>query len=145
TELGLGGAVTLGGDSRGGYTATGLATYGRGPLTLSASYGLRQGYRGGDGSRFRINRYADPLTFLDQASSDEDDDFSHSLHLNLHCALMPRTTLTLSSGLSQRTEEKPECTTYLELDAADRTQLSYVRAGEETGDGWSADLRLGFR
>ncbi|HLT47745.1 MAG TPA: TonB-dependent receptor [Rubricoccaceae bacterium] len=145
TDLGLGGAVTLGGDSRGGYTATGLATYGRGPLTLSASYGLRQGYRGGDGSRFRINRYADPLTFLDQASSDEDDDFSQSLHLNLDYALTPRTTLTASSGLGLRSEEEAERTTFLELDAAERPLLSYERVGEETGDGWSADLRLGFR
>ncbi|GIV60407.1 MAG: hypothetical protein KatS3mg043_1496 [Rhodothermaceae bacterium] len=41
-ELGLGGTVVAGGDSRGGYNASGTFTYGRGPLNLALTYGFRQ-------------------------------------------------------------------------------------------------------
>ncbi len=145
TDLGLGGAITVGGDSQGGYNGTALVTYGRGPLTLAGSVGLRQGYRDSDGSRYRINRYADPLTFLDQASFDEDDDFSQSLSLNADLALTARTTLTASTQLGLQNETEDERTTYLELDADQAPGLAFDRLGVQTEDGWNADVRLGFR
>ena len=145
TDLGLGGAVTVGGDSQGGYNGTGLLTYGRGPLTLAASYGLRQGFRASDGTRYRINRYDDPLTFLDQTELEDRDDFSQQLSLNADLALGRGTTLTATTQFGLQDEIEDEANAFVLLDADEATTLAYDRLGTEAEEGWNADLRLGLR
>ncbi len=145
TDLGLGGGLTAGVDTRGGYNATLNATLGRGPLNLAATYGFRHDERGGEGTRFRINRYLPPdsITTLAQESDDERGGFSHLLNLSTDYTLGGRTTLSASGQAGVRTSDDAGLTTYLERDASDLPTLSYERVTEGDGTGWNADVRLG--
>jgi len=145
TDLGLGGGVTAGADTRGGYSATVNATLGRGPLNLAASYGFRHDDRGGEGTRFRINRYLPPdsVTTLTQESSDARDGYSHMLNLSGDYTLGGRTTLTAGAQGGTRTSDATGLTTYLERDPADVPTLSYERLADRAGSGWHGDVRIG--
>ena len=113
TDPGLGGAVTAGADTRGGYSATALLTYGRGPVSLSGSYGFREDARTSDGYRYRENLFDDPDTFLDQDMLDESERTSHFGNVNLDWALGPKTTLTLAGQGGYRLSSDDEATTFL--------------------------------
>ena len=145
TDLGLGGGVTAGLDTRGGYNATLNATLGRGPLNLAATYGFRHDERGGEGTRFRINRYLPPdsITTLAQESDDERGGFSHLVNLSADYTLGGRTTLSASGQAGVRMSDDTGLTTYLERDAADIPTLAYERATRGDGTGWNSDVRLG--
>ena len=101
TELGVGGAVTLGGDTEGGYNGTGLLTLGRGPLRLSASASIRENVSDSDGDRLRINRFlGDAATELAQVSASNRSRSSAVANLTADLQLLPRTTLSGSVGRS---------------------------------------------
>lgn len=145
TDLGLGGAITGGADSRGGYNGTALLTFGKGPLSLSASYGLRRSQRDFDGARYRINRFSDPLTILDQDILDGRTNTSQFGSLNVDWAVGPNSTLTLAGQAGVRSETEDETTTFLFQDANEIAINQYERIGTEEGDGWNGSARLGFR
>ncbi|GIV58458.1 MAG: TonB-dependent receptor [Rhodothermaceae bacterium] len=144
TELGLGGTVVAGADSRGGYNASGTFTYGRGPLNMALTYGFRQEKGGGGGSSFRINRYADPLTFFDQNEDEEENETSHLVSLSGDYQLSTRTTINASAQAGFRDETENEFTNFLVLDAT-QTPLQRTRRLTAQGNtGWNTDLRLGL-
>ncbi|MEM1115389.1 MAG: TonB-dependent receptor [Bacteroidota bacterium] len=145
TELGLGGAVTLGGDSQGGYAATGLLTYGRGPLRLGATYGLRHSDREVDGDRFRINRFLDPQTTLDQETFDDRGRTSNILTLSADLEATPRTTFTANLQASTRAGAETETVSSRTLDGDGAMLSDYVRAADGESDGLNGSLRLGVR
>ena len=144
-DRGLGGTVATGLDSRGGYTGTATLTYGKGPWSLTGSYGFRQEQDGGGGSSFAVNRFDSPLTYLDQIEDEEGDETSHNLNLNADYALSARTSLTASAQVGLRDETELETNAYLELDAAQDPMLAYERLVEEVSDRQTADFRLGLR
>lgn len=144
TDLGLGGAITVGGDTQGGYNGNGLLTYGNGPLSMSASYGFRQRERNGGGNSFRINRYLTPSTFLDQEEDDNRSGASHFGNLSVDYSLSRQTTLTGSAQIGVGDDADDEFNTFLLLDDAEVPMLSYFRQAEELGTGWNADFRLGL-
>ncbi len=145
TELGVGGAVTVGGDSQGGFNGTALVTFGRGPLRLSATAGLRQSQRGTDGDRFRINRFlGDAATELTQTSTDDRSRSSALLNLSADLALTARTTLTASaSGSLHGSGTDDQTRTLVTLDGSEISGTNRLGHGE--GDGSSGDVRLGVR
>ncbi len=144
-DRGLGGTVAAGADSRGGYTGTGTLTWGRGPWNVAGSYGFRQERGGGGGSSFAENRFASPLTFLDQTEDEDEDETSHALNLSADYALSGRTGLSASAQLGLRDETEVETNLFTELDADEDPLLAYERVVEEAGDRQTADLRLGLR
>ncbi len=143
-DLGLGGTLIAGGDSQGGYNASGTLTYGRGPLNLAFTYGFRQEEGLGGGSSFRINRYAEPLTYFDQHEDEDESETSHLLNLSGDLQLSRKTTLNASAQAGFRSETEKEFTNFLELDASQDPLAQYRRQMIEADDGWNTDLRLGL-
>ena len=143
-DIGLGGTLVAGGDTQGGYNTSGTFTYGRGPLSLAATYGFRQDEGAGGGSSFRINRYADPLTYFDQFEDQDESETSHMGSLALDYRLSAKTALNASFQAGTESEVEEEFGTFLELNA-DRDPINdYDRLVEESGTGWNADVRLGL-
>lgn len=144
-ELGIGGALTAGGDSQGGGSVSGLLAYNRGPITVTSSYGFRRNVRESDGGRFRINRYLDPETSLDQDILDIRTNTSHFGSITADYAISDNSLFTIAGQAGYRGEGEDESTTFVELDATENPTLSYERLGDASGSGWNGDVRLGFR
>ncbi len=145
TDLGLGGTLTAGGDSQGGYDATAAFTYGRGPWSLAATYGFRNNARAGTGTSFRINRYeADPTT-LNQDETEDRTRTSNFLSLSADYALSRATTLTSQFQVGTQGGDETELNTTLRSASTGDPLLEYERISTEVGDGVSVDLRLGVR
>lgn len=143
-DRGLGGTVTAGTDSQGGYDATGAVTYGRGPWSLAATYGFRNDARPGGGDGFRINRFeADPTQRLEE-ETDERARISNLLNLSADYALSRATTITSQLQLGTRSGDETELgTTFVE--SLDGTPVfGYGREVTEVEDGQSLDARLGL-
>lgn len=147
TDLGVGGALTAGGDSRGGYNANATLTYGRGPWNLTASYGLRANERLSTGSSFRENRYDTEYRFIDQAESEEDSGTSHMVNLSADYAFSRATSLSASAQLGLRSDVEDGVNAYVYSNSADLSGpgLRYERLVVEDGEGWNTDFRLGLR
>ena len=143
-ELGLGGTAIAGGDSQGGYNASGTFTYGRGPLNLAFTYGFRQEEGFGGGSSFRINRYADPLTYFDQVGDEDESETSHLVNLSGDYQISPRTSINASGQAGFRNETEKEFTDFFELDAFRDPLYNYQRLMTEGSEGWNTDVRLGL-
>ncbi len=145
TDTGLGGTFSLSGDQRGGYNGTGMLSYGNGPLTLAASYGYRHEDDIASGQSFRINRYADPLTYLDQNEDEDEIGSSHLFNLSADYAVAPKTTLTSSVQFGLQDEIENELNTFLQLDANQTPTLNYERLTREDDSRWDADFRVGLQ
>ena len=114
-DRGLGGTLTAGTDSQGGYDATGAVTYGRGPWSLAATYGYRNDARPGGGDGFRINRFEDDPTQRLEEETDERARISNLLNLSADYALSRATTITSQLQLGTRSGDETELgTTFVE-------------------------------
>ncbi|MEO0559522.1 MAG: TonB-dependent receptor [Bacteroidota bacterium] len=142
-ELGLNGALTLGGDTQMGANTTGLLSLGRGPLNLTATIGLRRNERDRAGDRFRINRAFDPITQLDQDDLNRSTRSSALVGLNADYRLNAKTRITSSAQLSARGSDQDEESLTLLLDAAGAPGLNTLSTTDGASAGWSGDLRLG--
>lgn len=147
SERGLGGALSAGGDSRGGYNANATLSYGRGPWTLTGSYGLRHDDRESSGSSFRENLYDTRFRFIDQSEAGQSEGLSHLLNLTADYAFSRATSLTASAQLGLRDNTRASTNAYLYSNHADLSEpgLQYERLVEDEGEGWNTDLRLAFR
>ena len=143
-ELGLGGTAIVGGDSQGGYNAGGTFTYGRGPMNLALTYGFRQEEGLGGGTGFRINRYADPLTYFNQIEDEDESETSHLVNLSGDYQLSPRTSINASGQAGFRDETQKEFTDFFELDAFRDPLYNSQRLMTEGSEGWNTDVRLGL-
>lgn len=146
-DRGVGGSVSVGGDSRGGYQGNGTLTYGRGKWNLGATYGFRQEEGGGDGSSFSITRPLDaPNTTLAQVEDEDESETSHNVNLSADYAFSRRTSLTASGQFGVRDELETELNDFVEeVASGGDPALAYERLVEERGERWNADARLGFR
>ena len=150
-DLGLGGTVTAGTDTQGGYDGTVALTYGSGPWSLAATYGYRNDARAGSGLSYRINRYeaADPEgvgpTTLDQNEVEDRTRTSHLANLSADYSFSRNTTLTSQLQVGTRGGDEVETNTTLRSSAAGDPLLEYERISEELDDGLSFDARLGLR
>lgn len=145
-DPGLGGTLTAGTDSQGGYDATASATYGKGPWSLAATYGFRNDARAGSGLSYRLNRYEASPTTLDQEEIEDRLRTSHLLNLAADYSLSRATTLTSQFQFGTREGDETETNTTLRSLAASEARLfEYERVATELDDGLSADVRLGLR
>ncbi|MEM9999105.1 MAG: TonB-dependent receptor, partial [Bacteroidota bacterium] len=145
TDLGFGGTLTAGTNTQGGLNATGAVTYGRGPWSLAATYGIRSDQRNGSGSTFSINRFeANPST-LDQLEVQESDRLSNFLSFSVDYALTDNTTLTSQLQAGFQSSDQQERNATERLSSAGVTMAEYERLAFENGDGYSGGLRLGLR
>ena len=149
TDLGLGGTLTAGGDSQGGYDATAALTYGKGPWSLAATYGYRNDARAGSGTSFRINRYETDLatgpTTLDQVETEDRTRTSNFLSLSADYSLSRATVLTSQVQVGTRGGDETEFNTTLRESSTGDPLLEYERVSTEADDGLSGDVRLGLR
>ena len=143
-ELGINGALTLGGDTQLGANTTGLLAIGRGTLNLTATVGLRRNERDSGSDRFRINRALDPVTQLEQEDEDRRARSSALAGLNADLRLSPNVRLTGSTQASLRGSVEDDESATLLLDAAGSPGLGTVRTTSGDSDGWSADARFGI-
>ncbi|MEM1125574.1 MAG: TonB-dependent receptor [Bacteroidota bacterium] len=145
TDLGLGGTLTAGTNTQGGLNGTGALTYGRGPWSLAATYGIRSDQRNGNGSTFSINRFeANPST-LDQLEVQESSRLSNFFSISADYALTDNTTLTSQLQAGFQSSDQRERNATQRLSSGGITMAEYERLASETGDGYSGGLRLGLR
>ncbi len=146
TDLGLGGTVSAGTDTQGGYDATAAVTYGRGPWSLAGTLGLRDDARAGSGTSFRINRYETDPTTLDQVETEDRSRSSLFASLAADYSLSSATTLTSQFQVGTRGGSESEInTTTRRLASSELTLSEFERLSTEDGDGISGDARLGLR
>ena len=144
-DAGLGGTLTAGADSQGGYDLATALTYGRGPWSLAATYGFRNDLRAGSGTSYRLNRYEAAPTTLDQAETEDRTRTSHFVNLSADYRLARATTLTSQVQAGTRGGDETERNTTLRSASTGDPLLKYERLATEIDDGLSADLRLGLR
>lgn len=144
-DPGLGGTVTAGTDTQGGYDGTAAVTYGRGPWSLAATYGFRNDARAGGGTSYRINRYDAASTTLLQDETEDRIRTSHLFNLSADYSLAPSTVVTSQFQVGTRGGGETEVNTSLWRDAAGADLYQIERIAEEDDDGLSADARLGLR
>lgn len=142
TDIGLGATFTAGVDTEGSYNASALATYGTGPLTLSATYGLRDFSRGSEGDRLRINRTQEPLTTLLQDFEGSRGGLSHYGSLNADLQLTTNTVFTANVQGGIQGRESDEFRTYIEMSQEENILRDDVRLSEETDDDWNVGARF---
>ncbi|MGB3543247.1 TonB-dependent receptor domain-containing protein [Rubrivirga sp.] len=146
TELGIGGALTTGADTRGGYQGNALVTYGRGPLRLSATAAYRENVRDADSDRLRINRFLGPsANELSQTSVSARTRSSALTSLSADLALTPQTTLTASANGTLRGGGSDDHTDLLVRDLGGLVLEDGLRTSIEDEDGLSGSVRLGLR
>lgn len=144
-DLGLSGSATVSAGTRGRYSANGSLGYGRGPLTLSGSYGFNQDTRESSGTNFRINRYLDPVTRLNQVTDGERDFTSHSLNGAAALRVGERDELSAALLLGVRDGSAWSEDDYLLLDALEVETARYGRVTEGSGSGVVSDVTLGWK
>lgn len=159
-DLGLNGAFTAGIGSNDSYNASGNVNLSRGRVSLFSNYGFRYDTRSRSGVMFRENRFADPLTTLNQTEAEDRTSFSHVLNSSVDVSLGEAGTLSASSLLSTRPSEQNELMDFLTsgvsadpLDRFDRNAFSrssglntdhsvaFRRAGETSRDELTVELR----
>ena len=148
-DAGLGGTLTAGTDTQGGFDGSAAVTYGRGPWSLAATYGFRNDLRAGAGTSYRINRYEATggvgATTLDQAEDEDRTRTSHLVNLSADYSLSRATVLTSQAQLGTRGGDEAELGTTLRAASSGDPIIEYERLTSELDDGLSADLRLGLR
>ncbi|SHK08020.1 TonB-dependent receptor [Rhodothermus profundi] len=144
-DLGLGGSLTLGIGTLNTYNASGLLTYQRGRLNLTTNYGFRTGERPIEGSRFRENRYTDPLSYLEQLDRGTRGRYAHNLNTTLEYRLSRYQSLGLQTLLSFRGGNSSTRALYQNLDAARTLTSQYERQMSGNRNDLNTDVRLFFR
>lgn len=144
-DLGRSGSLTLSAGTSGRVGGNASFGYGRGPLTLTASYGLNHDSRETSGTLFRENRYLDPVTLLDQRSDGERTFTSHTLNTAADLRVGERDVFSGNLLLSRRDGEATETNDYLLLDAG-RTELEeFNRLSEGDNGGFVGDVSAGWK
>ena len=144
-DLGLGGSLSLGAGTRNTYNASGTLTFQRGPWNLTSNYGFRTGERPVEGTRFRENRYEDPLTYLKQLDRGTFERYAHNLNTTLEYRLGRLNTLGASALLSFRGGGEDTRALYQNLDASQTLTSQYERRVEGDRNDFNMDYRLFFR
>lgn len=144
-ELGWGGGVSASASTREQFNGSVNGHIQQGNVSAHANYSVRRGKRENDGSRYRENRFLDPLTILEQDMIGERGGLSNTFNASLDYQLSPRNTLSATSILSYRTRDSEEVNSYLELDADRNLLQRYDRATDGDRSDFSMDYRLDFK
>jgi outer membrane receptor protein involved in Fe transport len=144
-DRGWGGGISAGVSTNTRYNGSGNVHYGSGPWSLFSTYSLRYDEDESSGTRFRTNRFIDPLTHLDQESIEYDQDLSHTFNTSIDYELSRLNTLSFTSVLSSRGSDEDEQTSYLESDAYMIPLDRYNRQSLSDRSNLGMDYRLDFR
>lgn len=144
-DLGLSGSVTASAATSDTYSASGNINYQEGKWNLSGGYSFRTSTRDSEGSRYRENRFRDPLTYLETANSGARTGLSHNFRTGVEYRFDPKTSLALSTMLSYRGGENTGLTAYSEMDDLKALTARYDRLSEGDGSDVDTDMRLSFR
>ncbi|MDQ7039851.1 MAG: TonB-dependent receptor [Rhodothermus sp.] len=144
-NLGLGGSLSAGAGTLRSYNASGMLTYQHGSWNLTTNYGFRTGERPVEGSRFRENRYQNPLTYLEQLDRGTRNRYAHNLNTTLEYRLNRLNTLGASALLSFRGSSQDTRALYQNLDAFQNLTAQYERRVEGDRQDLNMDYRFFFR
>lgn len=144
-DRGWGGGISASASTNTNYNGSANVNYGSGPWNIFSNYSARYGERDSDGSRFRANRYLDPMTYLSQVSSGERSRLSHTFNTSVDYQLSDLNTLSLTTVFGQRGGDSKELNAYSELDADSVLTRRYNRRTVEDRSDFDMDYRLDFK
>lgn len=129
-DRGFGGSTTVGGSTQSEYNASGLLNYQRGDWNSFVNYSFSRRTRDSRGDRFRLNKFEDPTTALNQDDLGERGGFAHTLNGNIDYSLSKHSTLSYQAMVSRRTGDSQGLVSYRVTDANEDLIRRYQR---ETG------------
>lgn len=144
-DLGLSGGVTLGASTNDRYNGSGNLGYQSGPWTLMGSYGYSTDERGSDGSTFRTNLFANPVTYYDEQTIGSFDNSGHNVNLSADYKLTDKNTLTSNFVFSKRGGGFDNTNEFTYLDASRDTTDTFDQLSAIERDDRTVDAALGFR
>lgn len=144
SDVGSSGAITLAEGTTKRTDVGGNLGYQRGPLTFFGSYGFSDDRRPRTESLSRINRYATPLTYLDQAGSRLQLPRSHTASATLRYKLGNKDELSSETLFSTRQEPGTYNLLYRELDASRNLTGLRSRASDGVGNEDEFETNLGY-
>ena len=144
-ELGLSGGVQVGAGTNPGADASANVSYQKGPWNLYTSYGFRYDDRTRTNDDFRENRFLNPLSYVLQDGTGNDERMSHLVNGSVDYSLSRSSTLSFSSYLSTRNNTSDRSTLYTEEDEAREVTNYYERSTLGESSGLNMDFSLGFR
>lgn len=144
-DAGTSGGLTIAGGSTGQVNVGANLGYQRGPLTVYGSYGFFRDNRPRSDAIFRENRYATPLTYLDETGTRLSLPLAHTVTASVNYDLSDHDELAIDGLFSTRNQRDTYGLVYRNLDAA-RT-LTGLSDRTITGKGIETSLEgtLGYR
>jgi outer membrane receptor for ferrienterochelin and colicin len=143
-DLGFGGSLTAGGGTQESYNVGGSLNFIQGKFSSFVNYGFRHSMRNSTGDRWQENRFADPLTVIDEDDRGERGGESHNLSTSIDYSMSDKNVLSLATRLSVRGGDQDGLNAYRLLDANEILMSSYdrTRLGDRTD--LNQDYRLTF-
>lgn len=139
---GWSGGLTAGGGTNNRYTGSGNLGYQTGSWRFFANYGFRRGSEEEGGSRFRRNFTSNPVTVLDQQSSETENERSHTLNLQTEYQPSEATSVSVETVLSTEAEDQDAETDYLRETTSGSLLERYTRLNDAESGEQSLDTRL---
>lgn len=143
-ERGWGGSISASASTDEDYNGSGNVNYGSGPWSIYSNYSLRLDEDEDSGSRFRINRMADPLTYLNQQSSEQENDVDHTFNTTAEYRFTEQSVISLRGLVSRRTSESEELLDYARRGPDSTMVDEYDRNALSTGTDLNTDYSLEF-
>lgn len=145
-DLGTSGGLTLGAGTGDKYNASGNLGHQAGPLTLFGSYGFNRDERTGSGNVFRDQHFDGfERTLLDQASSNDFGNMSHTVNATGELKLGSRNTLSSSFMANRRFGDAEGSNGYTLRNAAGNVTATYGEGTDIHQNGLSTDYSMSFR
>jgi outer membrane receptor protein involved in Fe transport len=127
------------------YNLSGNVGHQQGPLTLFSSYGFFTDQRESKGFNYRENRFASPLTILEQDVDGTFSPTSHNFNASAEYKLGRRDVVNSSLMLSAREMENSSINIYRDLTSDRALTGQTLRTQTSLNDGLTFDYGLGFR
>lgn len=143
-DRGWGGSVSASASTDSDYDGSGNVNYGNGPWNIFSNYSLRYDEDQDSGSRFRINRMADPLNYLSQESSEEEQDLDHTFNTTVDYQVNDLSNVSFRTMLSRRGSEEEELMSYARRGPDSSMTDRYERNSLSNRSDFGMDYRFDF-
>jgi len=144
-SAGWSGGATAGAGTNDAYNASGNVGYQSGDWRFFANYGYRRGSEDEGGSRFRRNFTSDPVTVLDQSSTETERERSHTLNAQTEYRPTKATSVTVETVLSTETEFQDARTGYVRETNGGMLVDRYARLNDAESGEQSLDTRASVK
>ncbi|MEO8337396.1 MAG: outer membrane beta-barrel family protein [bacterium] len=145
TDAGTSGGLTLAGGTTGQVNAGGHFGYERGPLSFYGSYGFLRDRRPRSEAIYRENRFAAPLTYLEESVTRLQKPLAHTLTGSAGYKLGPHDDVSLDMLFSTRVQDERFGVFYRDLDAARTITALSDRTTSGTGHESSFETAFGYK